>query len=257
MKAVPILVITNALALALVVVLLVRQQGIESRLGTQRSAGDRGSVAIDTAALDERINHLEHLLATGARRAALPVESAEPAAIDTITEGATATPGSDDIVGEEGPAPEMRFEPQEMEVFRSKVRKALELNRDEDWVQRVEVRLDNLIEKNRIAVLSPKQKRQVAGHLLDYRRQVPRVFGRLRESGALEGASREERREVVRSEFGRLRTEAQTEMENIVPAADAKTILEDAAADRSLMRGGFDMGASGGGSSRRGRNSNR
>ena len=71
------------------------------------------------------------------------------------------------------------------------------------------------------------------------RRAVPDVWRKLRETNDLRNMSRDERTAVMRTGFDNLRVEAQKSLEDVMPAADAKTIIEDAI-------GGGDRGMWGG-----------
>ena len=93
------------------------------------------------------------------------------------------------------------YNPQEMDRFRRKVRRAIELNSEEDQVNRVVGRIDNLVSANKIAPLTEQQKKTVAKTILSVRRQIPDVFRRLRASGTLDNVPREERGQIIRAEF--------------------------------------------------------
>jgi len=124
-----------------------------------------------------------------------------------------------------------------MELFRRRVRRAEELNSAEERFRRVAERIDRLVQSNRIAPLSPKQKKFVAKTLLDTRRAIPNIWRKIRENNDLGNMSREERGQLIRSEYEGLRVEAQKALEETIPAADAKTILDDSMQDRGF--GGF------------------
>jgi len=239
MKAIPILVITNALALALAIFLFVKQGSLETQLSSRRSDVSARSDAGDASRLALRIDELERRLeAQGAGLAARDAGADRPAAAGTTGEGgapAFAAPESEEGTGPAvEPGAGVAFEPQEMEVFRQKVRKALELNAEEDQVTRVAERLDQLVEQNRIAPLSPRQKEAVARIYLEHQRRMPMVWQKLRESGAFENTPREQRGELVRAEYDNLRAEAQRALEDLMPAADAKTIVDEALAQRGF-----------------------
>ena len=233
MKAIPILVITNALALALAIFLFVKLGTVESQLASRRSdtSGRTGS----DASLRARVDQLELQMA---ERGVVPAgrgAAAEPSAVAPPSESgeegespAFATPESEEgmAAGPEAPAG-TPFDPQEMEVFRHKVRKALELNAEEDQVNRVAERLDQLVQQNRIAPLTPRQKETVGRIYTEYQRRVPMVWQKLRESGTLENTPFEDRRALVRAEYDNLRSEAQRALEDVMPAADAKTIVDE------------------------------
>ena len=250
MKAVPILVVTNALALGLVALLFVQQSDLESQLNSTRTTTARRVDVTEEEGVQDRIARLERLMsARSGEGGGLDLLPAETAAGEELPTGAGGpAPGSDAAsAAAEGAASELAsYEPQEMERFRRKVRKAVELNSEEDQVGRVVDRIDGLIGENKIAPLTTKQKSSVARTILSARGKIPLIFRRLRESGAFSDVPREERGQIIRAEFENLRIEAQKELENTVPAADAKTILDDSRADRGGMwRGMGDMGGRG------------
>ncbi|MHC4135481.1 MAG: hypothetical protein ACYTDU_04705 [Planctomycetota bacterium] len=251
MKAVPILVVTNALALGLVVLLFVRQSDLESQLNSTRTPTVRRAEVIEEGGVQDRIAHLERLMrARSGEGGAVGLAPAETAVGEELPTGAGGPAPGDDAApaaAGEADAEYGSYDPQEMNRFRKKVRRANELNSEEDQVNRVVDRIDGLVSENKIAPLTKKQKGNVARTILSTRRKVPGVFRRLRESGALNDVPREERRQIIRAEFENLRVEAQKELENTVPAADAKTILDDSLGDRGMWRG---MGGDGGGPGR-------
>jgi len=246
MKAVPILVLTNALALGLGIFLLVDRE----EATPTRSESYRGGT-VDVASLEMRIAVLERQLAEARAGGRLPTADASAATLDA---GGPAAAATGEVPTTSAPteggepaadtAPE-EFDSAEMEVFRRKVAKAIELNDDEAAVRRVAERIDALVEQNRIAPLSDKQKEQVAHTMMDYRREMPNVWRKLRENGTLESASREERGQLIRAEYDKMRLEAQRALEALeLPAADAKVILDEA------MMGGDMRGLGGFGPAR-------
>jgi hypothetical protein len=248
MKAVPILVVTNALALGLVVLLFVQQSDLESQLNSTRTPTARRADVIEEEGVQDRVARLERLMRArsgeGGGLVPLLEETAageEPSTgADSLAPAGKAASGT----GEQSEAEYGSYSPQEMDRFRKKVRRAIELNSEEDQVTRVVDRIDGLVSENKIAPLTGKQKESVAKTILSTRGKVPQIFRRLRETGAFTDVPREERGQLIRAEFETLRVEAQKELENTVPAADAKTILEDSLGDRGGMwRGmGGDMG---------------
>jgi len=228
MKAIPLLVITNALALGLAILLFVRQDDLKSQVASARSTAPRATVGEDTSELQRRIETLERQLRDMARGGAVPAASPYRA---RMTDPADAMPaaampaGEADVpepIAEDAPAAEMP--PAQMEAFRQHVRKAIELNGEEDRVKRVEDSLDELVTQNRIAPLSSRQRTHIANTILSYREKMPQIWQRMRTMP--EGTSREERGQIIRQEFDTLRAEAQKQIEEVVPAADAKVILE-------------------------------
>jgi hypothetical protein len=245
MKAIPILVVTNALALALAIYLFVEQSALRSQLGARRSETVRTEFA-DPGDVQVRLDRLERGYA--ARGEALPpLEDAPSAGNAAPSRSATpdepfASPGPRGAAAPDdapaAPASE-EYDPRELEVFRKKVRRANELNDEEDQLNRVAERLDTLVSENRIAPLDAGQRTALARLSLDYRRRVPDVWRKVRET-LPETASREDRGRVMRAEFEALRAQAQREMELIVSAADAKTIM-----DESMRERGFGGGPDG------------
>jgi hypothetical protein len=120
------------------------------------------------------------------------------------------------------------MEPGEMKVFRKRVRRAQELNAEEDRLRRFVERIDVLEGKGKIAPLSPEHKLEAARTLMGTRNTIPEILRERREAGDLVGMSSEERRELIRAEYERLRVEAQAVLEGYLPAEDARTIIADA-----------------------------
>ncbi|MCK6459609.1 MAG: hypothetical protein L6Q95_06900 [Planctomycetes bacterium] len=239
MKIVPILAVTNALALALAIFLYVQQGELKAQTGSRRS--DSGEVARLAARLESLEREHQRVLEM---RGIEPAPAAEaPAAAADPEKGAAAgeTPALGARPAEEGEEPPAaggeEFDPKEMNVFRKKVRKALELNNEEDQKVRIFERIDELVKQNKIAPLSAKQKESVAATVLVYRRKIPEVWRKVAEGGGMENVSREERGRIVRAEYEALRTEAQRSLEEFMPAVDAKTYLDETMRDQ--MRGGF------------------
>jgi hypothetical protein len=241
MKIVPVLAITNALALALAIYLFVQQGELKSQGGTRRS--DAGEVA----RLEKRIASLERQLGQASEmRGIEPAPAGETASYAAPAGGSGEDAAGGDETGVLGAqasdgaaapdAPQEDYGQKEMDVFRKKVRKALELNSEEDQKVRIFDRIDELVKQNKIAPLAPKQKDGVASTVLAYRRKIPEVWRKVTEGGAMEGMSREERGRIVRAEYDALRTEAQRALEEFMPAVDAKTYLDETMRDQ--MRGG-------------------
>ena len=244
MKIVPILAITNALALALALFVYVKQG--ETQTASRRSDGVRSESA-EIAQLKMEIEDLKRANAARgyASEAASDVPTLPSRAAPAPHEGVNPAPLASQPP-EEGADPAAagpeEFNPQEMETFRKKVRKANELNDAEEEVRRVTDRLDELVRENKIAPLNPRQKEAVATTVLAYRKKIPMVWQKVRAS-TLENTTNEERGRMMRAEFDTLRAEAQRELEAIMPAVDAKTYLDDSM--RETMRGGFAGGFGG------------
>jgi hypothetical protein len=125
MKAVPILAITNALALGLVVVLYVQQGELEDRLKSSRAASPRSApLTVDEAELEARI--LDRLRGFGTPDYLQGSDADQPEAARE-TEGGEPSAGSaaDQPAGSE-PSPGV-LEGRRMETFRRNVRRANEL----------------------------------------------------------------------------------------------------------------------------------
>ena len=135
----------------------------------------------------------------------------------------------------------------DMDYFRQKVRLAEELNGREDRIVREVERIDQLIDSARIGSMTPVQKKKVAEVLIQRGEKTRLIWRGLREREDLRSLPQEERRtaygNAYREEAETLRVETQKNLETVIPAADAVTLLES-------NRGG-DRGFTGGG--RRGR----
>ena len=261
MKALPILVITNALALGLALILMVEQQDLKSQLGAARSrparpsAGDPGLAA---GAARERIGALERQLSTlldSLGDPTIPVgdgAGVEPSLGEEEASGGSNGGGMFGLppIEEEGelePGEEPATDPR-MELFRRQVRRANQLDSVEDRRVRVERSLDRLVEQNRIGQLDATQKKAVTTKLMAARGQVSTIWARLREDPAIRELPREERWQAMRTQYEDFRTKTQRELEKVVPAADAKVIAE--VAMRDAGRGGGRPSTGGGGRSR-------
>lgn len=256
MKIVPILAITNALALALAIFLYVKLDELSSKVGSRRSDVVRSDTA-GTADLEMRVAELEHASAARGHEPAAtpdaPAHGAPSAPGGAAVHGGTdapplASPASEDaaaaaLAAAAGETQELG--PQEMQVFRKNVKRAIDLNDEEEQKNRVIDRLDELVKENRIAQLNPHQKEGVATTVLAYRKKIPDVWKKLRESGAFENTSREDQGKMFRSEFDALRADAQRSLEEFMPAADAKTYLDDSMRDAMRGFGGRAQGFGG------------
>jgi len=249
MKIIPVLAITNALALALAIYLYVELGQLRSQSGARRSDPDSARLAGRLDALERQldVDRAMPLRETDTSPAAAdnaPVRIAPAvstaaqgdAPVARSPEGEAIDPGAADAAAE-------NISPQQMEVFRRRVKKAIDLNNEQEQKDRVIERIDQLVSENKIAPLNAKQKDGVAATVLAYRQKIPGVWRKLQESGTLENMSREDRGSAFRAEFDSLRTEAQHALEEIMPAADAKTYLDETMRDQ--MRGGFGGGFGG------------
>ena len=228
MKAVPLLAITNAVTLALVILLYFQQD--EPR-GHQRAASHQASIDIDAIKAEVRADVLASLRTRDSElyKPGVTPETADRAVVKDGDGPSNATPGGTDP---EAADTTIELPDAEMKTFRNNVRKAIELNREQDRVDREMQRIDRLITNNKIGALSDKQKKVVATVLLNSRDKAPRIWRQFRNNPEMREMPREERAKIYRVEFQKLRDETQKELEDVIPAADAKTILEEG------MRGG-------------------
>ena len=118
----------------------------------------------------------------------------------------------------------------EMREFRGRVRRAQELNRREDEVRSVFETLDRLSDEGRIAALSDEQKRNVTSTVLKSREDGRNLWRNVRDKIDTEGLTGDQRRDawrdLMRVEYETLRATTVKAMEEIVPAADAKEIIQ-------------------------------
>ena len=257
MKAIPILVITTALSLGAVILLYVEQQELKEQLLTSsRSTGARTSgttlAALDAQDIDDQ--RIEDIVMRTLARMRTDETSGSAALVEAagaVTEGE----GTDAVQAdplemlltetEEGDTQDVA----EMKEFRTRVRRAMDLNRREDEIKRIFGTLDRLSNEGRIGALNDEQKGKVTQAIISTRQKTRNVWRNVWSSIPQdESMSRQERfqtaREQVRVEYESIRTATTKEMEEIVPAADAKVIIEQA------VRGGDTGGFR---SSRRGR----
>ena len=258
MKAVPLLAVTTALMTVAVILLYVEQQELKERLLTSaRSTGARTSSGADLAPLDaqdlddQRIEDivmrtLARMRAEETSGSAASVEAAGVVAEGEGTDAVAADP-LDALLTEteEGDKQDIS----EMKEFRTRVRRALDLNRREDEIKRIFGTLDRLSNEGRIGALNDEQKGKVTRAIISTRQKTRNVWRNVWSSiPNNESMSRQERfqtaREQVRVEYENIRAATTNEMEEIVPAADAKVIIEQS------IRGGDTGGFRGG---RRGR----
>lgn len=235
MKIVPVLAITNALALALAIFVYVKQG--DAPAGPRRAEASSPSAA----EIAELRAEIEALKQGQPARAHAPEAGVQPGAAPSATApGAAETPLASRPPEEDAAAPEApeEFDAQEMVTFRKKVRKANELNSEEDQENGIKDGIDRLVRDNKIAPLTPAQKDGVAKIVLGSRRKGADVFRRMRESGAFEGGNREDRGTLIRTEIQNIRAETQRQLEEIMPAADAKTYLDETTRDMGRF-GGF------------------
>ncbi|MHC4933313.1 MAG: hypothetical protein ACYTGV_14105, partial [Planctomycetota bacterium] len=128
----------------------------------------------------------------------------------------------------------------EMETFRKNVRKANELNQEEVRLNAVADRLDELVANNKIGAVTKKQKKLIAGVLVQASEEGRTRMRRFWGNPELRSLPREERGALMRSEWESIQETTLKGLEQIVPAADAKTIVDDGL--RSVMGRGMGMG---------------
>ncbi len=245
MKAVPILVISNVIALALVAYLWMGQADLEAKVDNRRTQAERGAdPAYDDSSMNEQWKRRMEAELASLRQGAVaegggmvPFSgdgSDAPTAVEGGgTETADATAEGTEVTVAADPA---------METFRKKVAEANELNREEDRINRVVEDIDKLSADNKIASLSAKKKIRVAKSLLGARGRIPQIWTRIRENNDLRSMPREEMRTLFQTEFDSLKAEAQKDLEGFVAAADAKTIVDESLSRRNMFRGNRTRG---------------
>jgi|GEM_PF-2961571 len=235
MKIVPILAITNALALGAAALLYLEIDDLKSQVGSSRgsSRAASGSDEVDTqgytqAQLDRAVERaLTRRGPEGAARSKLDASGDEP-----IEEGKA--------IDRSLPSPENFDEDAErekpgMDYFRQRVRLAQDLNGKEDRIVREVERIDQLIDSARIGSLSPVQKKKAAEVLIQRADKTRLIWRGLREREDLKNVPQDQRREAYgnayREEAETLRAETQKSLEKVIPAADAATLLESGRGD--------------------------
>ena len=242
MKAVSILAITNAIALGAALLLFLEVEDLKGQVGTSRNESRSGvevSVGIeDFEALLGRVDrHDEQFARTGAATPGAPLAKAT----DDVPAGETAGEAIDRGYASGAFDEEAARKDPAMEGFRNRVRLAEKLNQREDRVNREVERIETLISDSKIATLDPKQMAQVADKLIEYRDSRGMMFRGMWQRPEIQNAAEGERREVFRdlmkTESETLSATAQKELEKVMPAADAKTVLEASrGGDRGMGR---------------------
>ncbi len=262
MKAVPILALTNAAALGLVILLYVQQEDLKAQVSSARSNSGGRSAAVadgqleDRAELAARLDRIERRLANresgGGAEAAAGTKPNAPSGrsgADSRPEQEHASPAAEAPGNAPSTDPAADFDPQEMEVFRRKVTVANEINAQEARVQRVVEDIDRLVSESKIGRLDEKQKKVVAGVILGAREKMPGLWRRVSASVEGQNLPRDQMGQLMRAEFETLRTETLTALEETMPAVDAKTLVDESMRERGgFMFGGRDggMGVPGG-----------
>jgi len=235
MKAIPILVITNAVALGLGLMAYLELDDVKSQRGAMRQTSSREGAQGD----DHTQEVVQDLRGQIARlQAKVDTLSAE-------TSGAVGAPASADAEGGKAidrsyPVPAEFAEETELarpdfEYFRERVRLAQDANEKEERLNQQIDRLDSLITENRIGPLSDGQKKKAAEILLDTREKSRLIFRGLRERQELQNLPREQQREAWRTAFQKERdsinSAAQKSLEELMPAADAETLMASSGRD--------------------------
>jgi len=222
-----LLAITTALSLGGVILLYVQQQELKEQLGAgSRAPTERGRDPHDDPALLSRLELLERRMLEQASTAPLPAPA--PPAETKPGEGSTGLPTFPEESAEsaEGATPQT-FDPREMETFRHKVKRANELNAEEDQRRAVVEQLDRMIGRNTIGAMTSAQKERTAKTVVASRTKVWGSWQRVFQNPENRDLPMEQRRELVRSEGETIRAEAQKELETFLPAADAKKIVDE------------------------------
>ncbi|MGQ0615042.1 MAG: hypothetical protein ACT4PV_15010 [Planctomycetaceae bacterium] len=259
MKAAPLLVLTTALSLGGVILLFVQQQELQDKLaGATRSSSSRASAEPDSA-MAARVQFLEAEL----RRLASAVPAGERTAPAASSDGAVAAPAdapaaraSEAPAAVDGAATQAELPSAAMDVFRRNVRRAIELNGEDDQGQRVIDQIDRLIERSAIGAMSDSQKTRAAKTVLTAQKKIPELWRAAFANPQNRELPREQRAEMVRVEFEALRAETQKELEAFLPAPDAKKVAEETLGGgrgrMEFMGAGGDSPFAGGGRQRGG-----
>ncbi len=258
MRAAPILVLTTALSLGGVILLFVQQKELEDKLvGASRSSTSRVSAEPDSA-MAARIAFLE----TELRRLASVAPSADAPAPAASRDGSAPASAeaparaSDAPAAAEPAATQAELPAAAMDAFRRNVRRAIELNGEDDQSQRVVDQLDRLIERSAIGAMTDAQKGRAAKTVLVAQRKIPELWRVAFANPQNRELPREQRAEMVRVEYEALRAETQKELEAFLPAPDAKKVAEETLGGgrggMAFMGGGGDNPFSGGGRQRGG-----
>jgi hypothetical protein len=245
MKAVPILVVTNVVALALGLMAYLELDDLKAQRGTMRQTASRDGAQSDDHLRDQIQDLRQQILRL---EGAVTTAAAEGGPVASGPEASTAAGGSDGKAIDRGyPAPDKFDEETELarpgfDYFRERVRLAQEANEKEDRINQQIDRLDNLITENRIGPLSDGQKRKAAEILLDTREKTRFIWRGLTQRDDLRNLPREEQREAYRREFRKerdsIQSTAQKTLEELMPAADAETLMSSSGRDMGGGRRG-------------------
>ncbi|MHC4408613.1 MAG: hypothetical protein ACYS0F_06380 [Planctomycetota bacterium] len=237
MKAVPILIVTNALALGLGLMAYLEMDDLKS----QRASGRQDSSRVAAEGDDHLVAQITELKSQIARLA-----GERGVTLDAGTDApATMDPGK--AIDRSVTAPEVFDETVELarpdfDYFRERVRLAQDENQKEERITRQVERIDTMISENRIGQLSEKAKRQAAQTLVETSEKTRKIWGLLRTRPDLQNLPQEERRtawrDAYRKEQDVVRSAAQKSLETIMPAADAESIMSQGGGGDFGMRTG-------------------
>ncbi|MHC4952264.1 MAG: hypothetical protein ACYTGZ_00115 [Planctomycetota bacterium] len=232
MKIVPILAITNAVALGIALVLYIEVDDLKSQVGSARHDSRGGEVTVsleEFEALKDRVARQDEQWARLGSEgtptdAGLGTDSDAPAPSKADGKAIDRTYAAVDFDEEaERKNPEMEF-------FRHRVRLAQDINNREERVTRTIDRVDGLISSKRIGPLQPEQKKKAAETLVDASDKTRLIWSGLRVREDLNSLPDDQRRTAYRDEYRKestaIRTATQKALESLMPAADAKTLTE-------------------------------
>ena len=228
MKAVPILIVTNALALGLGLMAYLELDDLKAQRVGGRQTASREGADDSNDYYDAQITELKKQLAaiSVARGVPLPADVGAPA------DGEAAPLGK--AIDRSAPVPEKFDETVELarpdfEYFRERVRLAQEENDKEERINREIDRLETLISNNRIGTLTDSQKKKAAETLIDTREKTRLIWRGLREREDLQNLPRDDQREAFRNAYRKeqenIQAAAQKSLEQFMPAADAETLM--------------------------------
>ncbi|MEM8883778.1 MAG: hypothetical protein AAGD14_06915 [Planctomycetota bacterium] len=246
-KAVPILVITNVIAFGVAVMAFVKVDEISSQPSSKRQSARRDVASGDVQRLEAKVADLESKLSRASFLKSNPsseigvdaagVEDAGKA-IERSIPSVDGMPSGDGGFDADAVAASPGFED-----FRKQVKLANEVNQKEDRINRAMSRMDELAGNARIGALSDKQKRKAAETLVGAQERSGLIWRGLMQREDLRSLPDDERRtafrEAYRTERDTIRTETQTELEGMMPAADAKVLMDQVGrmGDRGARRG--------------------
>jgi len=223
MKATTIPTVVAALALAGVLLLLFERLDADPAPQRQESqSGEDPSLKI--AALERRIKLLEQEVV--ALRSYQPERKRKKQEADPLA----------------APKPEPEAEAD------SKREERAEPDRTARRIARQAVALDRLAEEGKIAKLTSAQLTDVEKSADAARKRMAEIFAEIRNDPANEGLEREQRLELMKTEFATVRQEFENDLAKFLPASDAQVIAEALLTNR-----GRNSGRSGRGRRGRGR----